>query len=511
MSPSSLTAAAHGWHLRGDLGHPSHRSTQPEPTFTLHRLCLDAPPVQAPERDRWITDRVRSFATSLINHPSTDALVLSGPLDGVRAGLIHLRSQASTRERLIVIDGSQDAWCDALADGPLPSDPMALEHSWQQWCQRLLRLPRGASGLDAESRVARWLWLRPEAWIQPVLDLSDHQLYRYPLLEALLDEPTVHAVTWLERRQRAGVLEAGELVDRLRQCQRCHSSQLNYVDLCPHCHSLDIRREPCLHCFICGHVGSQQAFLHADQMQCPNCYTELRHIGTDYDRPMENLHCQACDAMFLEARVDARCLACGNQQHPADLHVLEIRRFRLSSSGSLSIRHGNPMHDGHHSSLNSSILISSAQFQDAVRWQLSIHREGPSNVSPGTDTQQTSLLALQLIVEQCHRGVKSFQLEQLSDEMIRILPESNRLFQARDDLLWLLRPHSSRADIQELKQHWCTWLTRQGGHGANKLQLRIAAALIPDDLQSSDTPDLLQRRLLKILAESPKVSQPLQA
>nr|WP_309294963.1 hypothetical protein [Aeromonas caviae] len=28
---------------------------------------------------------------------------------------------------------------------------------------------------------------------------------------------------------------------------------------------------------------------------CPNCFSRLRHIGSDYDRPLENYRCR-CDA-----------------------------------------------------------------------------------------------------------------------------------------------------------------------------------------------------------------------
>ena len=130
-------------------------------------------------------------------------------------------------------------------------------------------------------------------------------------METIAGQSSLSSHSWLQQKQQENLLEAGELLDRLRQCPSCSSSRLNYVDVCPECHALDIVREPSLHCFVCGHVGPQQAFLKGDALVCPNCLSQLRHIGSDYDRPLENYRCRSCGAFFVDAEVDVRCIDCG--------------------------------------------------------------------------------------------------------------------------------------------------------------------------------------------------------
>ena len=51
-------------------------------------------------------------------------------------------------------------------------------------------------------------------------------------------------------RAAAGCCAPG-LVDRTRLCSGCGSAHIHFVDVCPHCQSLDTRRESMLHCFAC--------------------------------------------------------------------------------------------------------------------------------------------------------------------------------------------------------------------------------------------------------------------
>ena len=427
----------------------------------------------------------------------TAVVVLEGAVEAMAPALLDLRRSRAGGERLILLTEPGEALAEALADGPLPADPAALEQRWQRWLRALRQLPPAAADADAATRVGRWLWLRPEAWIQPVQDLGDGRLYRYPLLEALLDDPQLDGVRWLERWQAAGLLEAGPLLDRIRRCRHCHTSQLNYVDLCPQCHSLEIQRESCLHCFVCGHIGAQASFLGGERLRCPNCQTQLRHIGTDYDRPLENLHCRGCGALVLEASVEARCLRCGQAHDPGELPVREFRPYRLSSGGRLGLRHGHGLAagisaehgPGHGAAAGpaGSILLSAPLFREALAWQISINRQGGS--------LGAGLLALQLHAPSGTALADWERIDGLIERLLSRLPRSDRLLQARDDLFWLLRPRSNRSDLRELQADLQRWL--QPGEGDEPpLRLQIATCLLPDDLRNDEGPELLQARLL---------------
>ncbi|WP_242510220.1 hypothetical protein [Halorhodospira halophila] len=100
--------------------------------------------------------------------------------------------------------------------------------------------------------------------------------------------------------------------------------------IAPECDSLEIRTEIGLHCFSCGHVAPQRRFQKNGMLKCPNCYVTLRHIGEDYDRPLENQVCDHCQHMFMEGRVQARCMACGQVHEPNSLEPCGVYRYRLS-------------------------------------------------------------------------------------------------------------------------------------------------------------------------------------
>ncbi|MCK5818845.1 MAG: hypothetical protein KAH18_06250 [Psychromonas sp.] len=36
-------------------------------------------------------------------------------------------------------------------------------------------------------------------------------------------------------------------------------------------------------------------------LECLYCLQRLCHIGVDYDRPIENQHCNICDTIFIKA------------------------------------------------------------------------------------------------------------------------------------------------------------------------------------------------------------------
>ncbi len=173
--------------------------------------------------------------------------------------------------------------------------------------KRLATFNRGRHPERLEERVMAWLWTRPHASITAQRDTSLADVYGYPLLEVFAGDEPVNQTLWLRLMSEQGLLVSGELIDRIRLCTKCNSARLNYVDVCPECRDLDIAKEPALHCFTCGHVAPQDEFLKDGLMLCPNCLTRLRHIGSDYDRPMENLSCRACNVSFIDSLVHARC------------------------------------------------------------------------------------------------------------------------------------------------------------------------------------------------------------
>lgn len=158
------------------------------------------------------------------------------------------------------------------------------------------------------------------------------KIYIFPIAE-LLGDPDNDVFTWISRYSERGLLAPEKLIDRIRLCQKCEWSHLNFVDICPACQSLNIFKVPFIHCFTCGHVAPQEMFLSEGIIKCPNCLTKLRHIGSDYDRPMENYYCPDCNLSFIEPQIIAHCTNCGHKNNPDSLIPRFIHSYRLTSKG----------------------------------------------------------------------------------------------------------------------------------------------------------------------------------
>ncbi|MBB6523674.1 hypothetical protein [Pseudoteredinibacter isoporae] len=190
--------------------------------------------------------------------------------------------------------------------------------------ERLEQLQKhtGSSPLD---KFLAHAWPRADSSFGPRWQLQSHSSYQYPLLSCLgIEDQQKTLALW----RQSDVIVERELVDRVRQCPRCDSEHLNYVDICPRCKSIDINSSVSLHCFTCGHVGEQGEFQLDTALRCPTCLTQLRHIGVDYDRPLERFHCASCDHRFIEGQVVASCHN-GHRHKPDELKERRLYRYGL--------------------------------------------------------------------------------------------------------------------------------------------------------------------------------------
>ncbi|MEI6860334.1 MAG: hypothetical protein V5788_11345 [Shewanella sp.] len=218
---------------------------------------------------------------------------------------------------------------------------------------------------DNAYKLLAYFWLHPEFTLTPHSVPSNRILFNYPLLSAweISDE---ESFLWLTSLKRKGWIESNRLVNRLRFCNACQSGHLNYIDTCPQCHSIEIEMQASLHCFNCGHIGKQDSFNKQMGLSCPNCTQDLRHLGVDYDRPIENQHCTNCDSIFIESHVEAECLHCMVHNKLADLQVRNIYDYCLETSGRHLVRQGK---DQGLLALLPGDAMTSAQFEWLISWQ----------------------------------------------------------------------------------------------------------------------------------------------
>lgn len=449
----------------------------------------------------YATHLVTCVETLLEGEPA-DVVIVDGPAGTACEAIRTLRRHPIYADRLLLLARDGDELAEALADGHAPTEGSQVEQRWQHWQRRWEQLPAASKHGDPLWRIDRWLLLRPEAWIQPIRNPSDRNHYSYPLLDVLLQQPVADQLTLLEKQWLSGHYERGPLVDRIRSCQECNSSHLNYVDVCSQCRSLEIARQPCLHCFTCGHVNRQQQFRHEDGLRCPNCLTNLRHIGTDYDRPLENYQCQSCHNLFIDAAVEARCLNCGHRHETDELRIREIRPFRLSETARME----------RWNSQNSSALITQRQskdsrlltrdqFADIVNWQLSIHNS--STYAAAYTTLRPALLAIRLI-EQAdgQSGAHSAdQIDRWMESLVAALATSERAMRERDDLIWVLKPHCRPNDIYLFHEYLEKHLQAVHSHDQRPLAIQINGCLLNQNTGMNEDAELLQARLLGEMSE----------
>jgi GGDEF domain-containing protein len=458
------------------------------PTSTPRVAVLSAAPSTSlgPAADRF------ADLASLQAAAPYDVLLLDQP--GVRAGqwLRALRMDRQYHYSLIYCCQDQDPWCVALGDGPPPADLGAITPLWRLWRERFALFNRGVAPGRFDGRVLAWLWLRPRGEIHAVRDAGVAQHYRYPLLEALSDGEPINEFTWLKLATQQGWLEEGALLDRVRLCSDCGSGHLNYVDVCPECQALEIARQPSLHCFTCGHVGAQEHFLKDGLLLCPNCLSRLRHIGSDYDRPLENYRCRNCQAFFVDAEVEARCLDCGQAHAPGKLRVREVRHFRLAEAGRLRCRQGFNSSQVDNDQFGRLNLLSHQRFFELVDWQLQLVRRYKEPSFALLGVRFVNLLeTLERLGEMRGHALIDGLVERLRDAV----RETDRCCRLSEEVVWLLLPHTDEADLVLVRQRLAEGAARLRDDPEAQVEIRQVGFCAPGELLEQEDAALLLARL----------------
>lgn len=213
-------------------------------------------------------------------------------------------------------------------------------------------------------RLLSYMYTRGEAYeLKPLCVPFSPWVYVYPAAAVILDDTASrtrlkgediyrscgvfkfdakmpHSTRIVNSLAENGYVEGTSIVDRIRRCPKCGTGHLNYVDICPNCGEIDFEKKAMLHCFTCGHVAPEDDFMRSMSFICPNCGTALRHLGSDYDRPLESYECNGCGFRFIEPDVKAACFYCGTQTPPDDLIVNNVFVFHISDKGAAAARAG---------------------------------------------------------------------------------------------------------------------------------------------------------------------------
>ncbi len=220
-----------------------------------------------------------------------------------------------------------------LSDGPLPQDFKAFLEVVEDRSRKI------SSDLEytVDTAILTYLWKIETRRLAASLQLRHSHLYEYVQLTAF---GVTNAPKWLAEAEDRGWIARDSVIDRTRNCGDCGGAHLNYVDRCPFCEALDISAEQAIHCFTCGLVEEEGSFNRGQRMVCPKCQTALKHIGTDYDRPIERYRCRDCGERFNDGKVKATCLECGSINAQSDLLTRTYRSYCIGPAGESLLRLG---------------------------------------------------------------------------------------------------------------------------------------------------------------------------
>lgn len=311
----------------------------------------------------------------------------------------------------------------------------ALQASRMQNLLESLRLD--VSALQADEKLLVYLYIRENSTLLPFMDRQSLSLWRYPVADALSFSPQ-SADAMLQQLVQRRLLTPRQLIDRTRHCPACGSAHPHFIDVCPHCASIDIRKAPALHCFTCGHVAPQTDFQATDGLVCPQCRTSLRHIGVDYDRPLTQYVCWDCHHAFIEPEIIARCLDCGAKNTPDGLQSRDISSLVLSPQGRTALRTGRL--DESFAAMDIPNFVIPNYFRYIVDWALAAHKRHAD-------------LGFGLVLMVIHNAeiiastIGHQRAYELFDELVRrigeLLRDSDIVTRQEEHKLWFFLPLSS--------------------------------------------------------------------
>jgi GGDEF domain-containing protein len=372
---------------------------------------------------------------------------------------------------------------------PLIDGAMELPHALSA-AQRMLAVRQSLridpQSLRGEERLLHYLYVREPSELQPVCDRGAKLLYRYPAAEALA-EAGDNVDAWLTGLTRRGLLAPATLLDRTRHCRQCGSAHLHFLDVCPHCSSLQIRKSSSLHCFTCGHVAPEADFRDEQGLACPKCSTRLRHIGVDYDRPLTQYACASCHHAFVEAGIVTRCLDCDAVADPSTLDVREVAPLRLTPHGRAALRAGQIEESFAALDLPNNVVLN--YFRHLVDWALAAQQRHPE-FSFGLVLIEFEDAAG--LIESMGAPRAYLLLDEFARRLHELLRTSDVTTRTSEQRLWVFLPFSSPEGFAARVRRV---LQEQAGQGREELKVRVRHLRAPEQVARGEQAAQLMHRL----------------
>ncbi len=402
----------------------------------------NTPYLSARYHDLFGIDHFNSYTDWAVKKIVPGAFVIEeGDENYITSTVDAIRKDQEVFDTLCFVMGSINSFDSHLVDGQL-LPPLDLQEEINQVADLRESYKQVDNDISKTGRLIKYLWLRPKFILRPYHEWQCQRFYQYPLLDKLSYDAT-DSYEWLLTLANTKILEPLVLIDRQRECAFCRSSHLSFVDVCPNCRAIDIEIQPSLHCFTCGCVDIQEKFLHDGILICPKCSTQLRHIGSDYDRPIENYGCQACHQTFDEAEILVRCAMCEKEMKPNDLVSNKIYSWQLSDKGRTVAVRGTEV--DMLSSFDQLDFISIDLFVHNLDWLLTSARRYPSITFSLFGIYFANLPEL---VETMGHSRLLQMLESFEQRLRNMLRTPDLSTRSSENLLWLLLPNADEEGLR---------------------------------------------------------------
>lgn len=105
--------------------------------------------------------------------------------------------------------------------------------------------------------------------------------------------------------------------ERVNVCPKCGSGNVLFREVCPPCQGAGIDQPQVIHHFRCAGVFRAESFGDSQNMLCPKCRHQLRHVGVDHEFMQAEFVCGGCGRASSVAPTAGRCLQC-DEHFPAE-------------------------------------------------------------------------------------------------------------------------------------------------------------------------------------------------
>jgi len=423
-----------------------------------------------------------------------DAFIIDGaePVELALKASCMIRSNPSSCAKPLFTTSPLPARISALCDGTVSSIDEVTMKAFQI-LNRLNEVNQEAQKESPDFRLLAYLYARPNTEIEPLLEPFTPNAYTYPLASCLSDDPSM-GEDWIMFLKQKGLLEFGELKDRIRLCPRCETSHLNYIDICPNCRSIDIVKKEFIHCFTCGRVGPVEDFLLEDHLRCPFCHTRLRHLGEDYDHPAESYLCNDCGHRFIDPEVVVDCFNCRTRSDTDELVVKNIHGFRITDKGKTSARVGTM--EEIYSLFDHLNYMPPQHFSKLVDWLLELHRRYPEDNFSIVGIYIANLPEVSINIGREKTLALANEIARRLRQLIRGTDVSTR---TSVNNLWLLLPKTDKRGAKILSERIKNLESLIEIDYEGTLEFRVALFSTPDDLMDEDDSGRILSRLSGVL------------